>query len=132
MSVQMKRPSGRKKGGSGTTSTGSIYIITSTNNTKITVTDQNGRVVAWSSGGKIGLKNTKKSTPDAAERAAKDAAGRVKLKGMSTVKIKFKGYGPGREGALRGIMASGISVSQIEDITPIKHGGNRERAEKRN
>ena len=126
------RSRSKKRAGGSTTSTGCIYIKTSHNNTLITVTDQNGRVVAWSSGGKTGLKNTKKSTPEAAERAAKDAATRVKAKGMSTVNIKFKGYGPGREGALRGIYSTGMTISYIEDITPIPHGGNRAPKEKRN
>ncbi len=94
--------------------------------------DQNGRLVTWSSGGRVGFKNSKKSTPEAAERAGKDATERAKNRGMSSVKIKFKGYGPGRESALKGIQTTGVTVTQIEDVTPIKHGGNRDRKEKRN
>ncbi|MDC3181278.1 30S ribosomal protein S11, partial [Gammaproteobacteria bacterium] len=105
-----------------TTSTGCVYVVTSRNNTKITIVDQNGRLVTWSSGGKVGFKNTKKSTPEAAERASRDATERAKNRGMSSVKIKFKGYGPGRESALKGLQATGITVTQIEDVTPLKHG----------
>ena len=115
-----------------TTSAGCFYVICTYNNTKITATNQNGRVVAWSSGGKIGYKNAKKSTTDAAERAAKDLSNRVKAMGMSSIAIKFKGYGPGREGAVRGIVSSGLTVSSLEDITPTAHNGTRKKKQQRN
>ena len=118
-----------KKGN--TTSAGRFHVICTFNNTKITATDQNGRVIAWSSGGKF-YSNARKSTSDAAERAAKDLSARVKSMGMSMISIVFKGYGPGRVGVVRGIVASGLSVSTLEDGTPTAHNGPRRRKKKRN
>jgi small subunit ribosomal protein S11 len=95
------------------------------NNTIVTFTDLDGKVLGWSSAGAAGFKGTRKSTPYAAKVAAETAAGKVKPYGIETVSVEIKGLGPGREQAMRGLQAAGLNIDAIIDVTPIAHGGCR-------
>ncbi len=104
---------------------GVVNIRATFNNTIITISDNSGNVVAWSSGGTKGFKGTRKGTPFAAQMAAEDVAKKASSVGMKSVSVYVKGPGPGREPAIRSIQASGLKVTFIRDITPIPHNGCR-------
>lgn len=104
---------------------GEAYIQSSFNNTIITITDPQGNVVAWSSGGVVGFKGSRKSTPFAAQLAAENAARKAIENGMKTVDVFIKGPGAGREAALRALQSAGLKIHLIRDITPIPHNGCR-------
>jgi len=105
--------------------TGIIHIQSTFNNTLITVTDNDGNVVATSSAGRQGFKGSRKSTPFAAQLAAKDALKQAMEQGMRTAEVRVKGPGVGREAALRALQMDGFSVTLIRDVTPIPHNGCR-------
>lgn len=102
-----------------------VCIHAGENNTIVTFTDPQGNVVGWSSSGSAGFKGTRKSTPYAAKVAAETASLKVKPLGIQTVDVLVKGIGPGREQAIRGLQAAGLSIESIVDVTPIPHGGCR-------
>ncbi|MEQ9620257.1 MAG: 30S ribosomal protein S11 [Deltaproteobacteria bacterium] len=104
---------------------GVVNIQATFNNTIITISDNSGNVIAWSSGGTKGFKGTRKGTPFAAQIAAEDAAKKAASVGMKSVSVYVKGPGPGREPAIRSIQASGLKVTYIRDVTPIPHNGCR-------
>jgi len=104
---------------------GGVYIQSSFNNTIITITDPRGNVVSWSSGGVVGFKGSRKSTPFAAQLAAENAAKKAIENGMKTVDVYVKGPGAGREAALRALQSVGLKVHLIKDVTPIPHNGCR-------
>jgi len=104
---------------------GEAYIQSSFNNTIITITDPQGNVVAWSSGGVVGFKGSRKSTPFAAQLAAENAAKKAIENGMKTVDVFIKVPGAGREAALRALQSAGLKIHLIRDITPIPHNGCR-------
>jgi len=105
---------------------GRIYIQSTFNNTIITVTDPNGNTLAWASGGTVGFKGARKSTPYAAQLAANQITQRVMNDfQMREVDLFVKGPGPGREAAIRTIQGAGLLVRSISDITPIPHNGCR-------
>ncbi len=104
---------------------GQVYIQSSFNNTIITITDPQGNVVSWSSGGVVGFKGSRKSTPFAAQLAAENAARKALENGMKTVDVFVKGPGAGREAALRALQSTGLKVHLIRDVTPIPHNGCR-------
>lgn len=104
---------------------GSAYIHSSFNNTIVTITDPQGNVIAWSSGGVVGFKGSRKSTPFAAQLAAEDAAKKAMEHGVKTVDVFIKGPGAGREAALRALQSAGLKIHMIKDITPIPHDGCR-------
>ncbi|AWN22104.1 30S ribosomal protein S11 [Deinococcus irradiatisoli] len=106
-------------------SAGRAYIHASYNNTIVTITDVEGNSVAWSSGGTIGYKGSKKGTPYAAQLAAADAVKKAQGFGMNIVDVVVRGSGSGREQAIRAIQASGIEVKSIMDDTPVPHNGCR-------
>ncbi len=111
---------------------GVAHIQATFNNTIITITDPMGNVIAWSSGGRAGFKGTKKSTPYAAQLAAKDAAKRaMDIAGMREVDVRVKGPGSGREAAIRALYAAGLRIRSIKDVTPIPHDGCRPRKRRR-
>jgi small subunit ribosomal protein S11 len=91
----------------------------------ITITDQNGNVLAWSSSGSKGFKGSRKSTPFAAQIAAEDAAKKAQEHGVRNIEDYVKGPGSGRESALRALQSVGFSISFIRDVTPIPHNGCR-------
>ncbi|MSR87015.1 30S ribosomal protein S11 [Candidatus Peribacteria bacterium] len=102
-----------------------VCIHAGENNTIVTFTDLDGKVLGWSSSGAAGFKGTRKSTPYAAKIAAETAASKVKPYGIETVSVEIKGLGPGREQSIRGLQAAGLSIDTIVDVTPIAHGGCR-------
>ncbi len=102
-----------------------VHIHSTFNNTIVTVTNKDGDIICWSSGGKIGYKGTKKSTPYAATLAAQDAGKEAYDLGVRKVEIRVKGVGPGREAAIRGIASTGLEIVKIADVTPIPHNGCR-------
>ncbi|HNQ63846.1 MAG TPA: 30S ribosomal protein S11 [Syntrophorhabdaceae bacterium] len=104
---------------------GSAFIQSSFNNTIISITDPQGNVVAWSSGGVAGFKGSRKSTPFAAQIAAENAAKKAMENGMKTVDVFIKGPGAGREAALRALQSAGLKIHLIRDVTPIPHNGCR-------
>ena len=106
-------------------SLGAAYIQATFNNTIVTITDQNGNVVAWSSAGAQGFKGSKKRTPYAAQVASTAAAKRALDFGMRQVDVYVKGPGGGRESAIRAIQLAGININKIKDVTRIPHNGCR-------
>jgi small subunit ribosomal protein S11 len=111
--------------------TGVVHIISTFNNTIVTVTDVAGNVLSWSSSGRRGFKGSRKSTPFAAQMAAEDAARRAQEHGVKTVSVRVKGPGAGREAAMRALGTVGFRVTSIRDVTPIPHNGCRPRKRRR-
>ena len=104
---------------------GIAHIQATFNNTIVTISDMDGNVVAWSSGGALGFKGSRKSTPFAAQMVAKDCANKAMEHGLKLVDVHVKGPGAGRESAIRALQASGLEVKSIKDVTPIPHNGCR-------
>jgi small subunit ribosomal protein S11 len=104
---------------------GIAHIKSSFNNTIVTISDQQGNVLAWASAGNVGFKGSRKSTPFAAQLAAETAARRAMEHGVRRVDVVVKGPGSGRETAIRSIQNTGIEVLGIKDVTPIPHNGCR-------
>ncbi len=104
---------------------GVAHIKSSFNNTIIAISDQEGRVLAWSSAGNVGFKGSRKSTPFAAQMAAEAAARRAMEHGVRKVDVQVKGPGSGRETAIRSLQNAGIEVTGIKDVTPVPHNGCR-------
>jgi small subunit ribosomal protein S11 len=107
------------------TESGKVFIMATFNNTLITVTNEKGETVSWSSAGASGFKGARKSTPYAATTAMENAAKKALDRGIRSVEVYVKGPGAGRDAALRAIKAAGLSISLIADITPIPHNGPR-------
>ena len=112
-------------------SSGVVHVNASFNNTMITITDEQGNAISWSSAGGMGFKGSRKSTPYAAQLAAEDAAKKAIDHGMQTVNVEVRGPGSGRESALRALQSAGLTVSMIRDVTPIPHNGCRPRKRRR-
>jgi len=113
-------------------SSGKIYISASFNNTIVTVTDNSGKTLNWSSSGHSGFKGTRKSTPFAATTAVEKVLSKTRSEnGISEVDVFVKGPGPGRDASLRAIRASGIKIRMIADTTPIPHNGPRPKKKRR-
>ena len=105
---------------------GVVCVSASFNNTQITITDPDGRVVCTSSAGSIGFKGSRKGTPYAAQQASLTAASGARDQfGMKSVEVKVKGPGSGRESAVRALAAAGLHIVAIRDVTPIPHNGCR-------
>ena len=104
---------------------GKAYVNASFNNLIVTLTNNGGQVISWSSAGKMGFKGSKKNTPYAAQMAAQDASKVAYDLGLRKVKVYIKGPGAGRESAIRTIHTAGIEVTEIVDITPLPHNGCR-------
>jgi small subunit ribosomal protein S11 len=101
------------------------HIKSSFNNTIVTITDQQGNVIVWSSAGHVNFKGSRKGTPFAAQVAAEDCARRAQDQGVKRVDIWVRGPGSGRETAMRAVQASGLDVVSIRDVTPLAHNGCR-------
>ena len=108
-----------------------IYVSASFNNTLVSICDNGGDVISWSSSGASGFKGTRKSTPYAATVALESSIKKAREKGVSEVEIYVKGPGPGRDAALRAIKASGVKIALIADVTPIPHNGPRPKKKRR-
>lgn len=104
---------------------GVAHVNASFNNTIVTITDNNGNTVAWSSSGSHGFKGSRKSTPYAAQVAAESAGQKAAEHGMKTIEILVKGPGAGRESALRALQTVGFTITSIKDVTPVPHNGCR-------
>ena len=104
---------------------GHAFIHSSFNNTIVTLTDESGRVLSSSSGGAVGFKGTRKSTPYAASKAAEDAVAKSMKYGLREVDAFIKGPGPGRQMAVKTLRSAGLKVTALTDITPIPHNGCR-------
>ena len=120
-----KKKAFKKRGEKRVVHHGLVHIHASFNNTQITITDQEGNVIAWSSAGGIGFKGSRKGTPFAATQAAISAGNAAKAVGMRTLEVRVKGPGSGRESAIRALQTIGIEVKSIRDVTPIPHNGCR-------
>ena len=121
-----KRKVTRKKVAKKNIAKGVVYITATFNNTSVTVTDDMGNVIAWSTAGTLGFKGSKKSTPFAAQAAVEDAMEKAMVHGIKEVGIKVQGPGSGRETAVKAVGAiEGIRVSFMKDVTPLPHNGCR-------
>ncbi len=121
---QGKRTRGRRRERKSVPS-GRAYIQSTFNNTIITLTDPKGNVIAWGSSGSAGFKGSRKSTPYAAQLAARDAVRKAMEHGLRQVEVYVKGPGSGREAAIRSLQSSGLYITSITDVTPIPHNGCR-------
>ena len=110
---------------------GVAHVVSSFNNTIITITDENGNTLAWSSAGQKGFKGSRKSTPFAAQVAAEDVGTKAKEFGLKSLRIEVSGPGSGRESALRSLQTVGYIITSIKDVTPIPHNGCRPRKRRR-
>ena len=104
---------------------GVAHIYSTFNNTILCISDRGGNVLSWSSGGNVGFKGTRKSTPFAAQISAQQVAKGAQDHGVREIDVIVKGPGPGRESAIRSLQAAGLQVNLIKDTTPIPHNGCR-------
>ena len=110
---------------------GVAHVVSSFNNTIISISDENGNVLAWSSAGHKGFKGSRKSTPFAAQIAAEDVGNKAKDYGLKNLRVEVSGPGSGRESALRSLQSVGYIITSIKDVTPIPHNGCRPRKRRR-
>ena len=110
---------------------GRVYVMATFNNTVVTITNEKGDVVSWSSSGARGFKGTRKSTPYAATLAVEDAVKKAIQKGIKEVAVFVSGPGAGRDASLRAIKSAGLSIISISDVTPIPHNGPRPKSRRR-
>ena len=110
---------------------GVVHVNASFNNTVVTITDEQGNAISWSTSGHMGFRGSRKSTPFAAQMAAEDAAKKAMEHGLKNVDVQVRGPGSGRESALRALQAAGLTVTTIRDVTPIPHNGCRPRKRRR-
>ena len=110
---------------------GIAYVYSTFNNTIISIADESGNVIAWSSAGAKGFKGSRKSTPYAAQVAADDAGGKAFEQGLRILSVEVKGPGSGRETALRAFQSKGFKITAIKDTTPMPHNGTRQPKKRR-
>ena len=120
-----KKPQKKKVKQKRVISSGIAFVNSTFNNTIISIADEQGNVVAWSSAGAKGFKGSRKSTPYAAQVAADDAGGKAYDQGLRTLSVQVKGPGSGRETALRALQSRGFKIISIKDTTPFPHNGSR-------
>ena len=126
--IKVKKPKAKVKRN---ISSGIAFVNATFNNTIVTISDDNGNVIAWSSAGSKGFKGSRKSTPFAAQVAAEDVGNRAKEFGLKNLKVEVSGPGSGRESALRSLQSIGYNITSIKDVTPIPHNGCRPRKRRR-
>ncbi len=114
-----------KAKGSKNVTSGIVHVVSTFNNTLVTVTDLKGNVIGWSSAGKMGFKGSRKSTAYAAQMVSQDACRQAMGHGLREVEVRVKGPGSGRESAVRAVQALGVEVLAIKDVTPVPHNGCR-------
>jgi small subunit ribosomal protein S11 len=114
-----------KAKGSKNVHSGIAHVLATFNNTIVTITDLNGKVIGWSSAGKVGFKGSRKSTAYAAQMVAQDASRQAMGHGLKEVEVRVKGPGAGRESAVRALQAIGLDLTVIRDVTPVPHNGCR-------
>ena len=110
---------------------GIVHVQSTFNNTVVTITDEMGNTIGWSSAGKLGFKGSRKSTAYAAQVVSQDACRQAMSHGLKSAEVRVKGPGAGRESAVRAIQTLGIDISLIEDVTPIPHNGCRPKKARR-
>ena len=121
----MANPKTKKKKKTKVDPEGIGFVKATFNNTIVTLTDKFGNTISWCSSGALGFKGSRKSTPFAATEAAKKAAEDAMALGLSSIEVRVKGPGGGREAAIRSLRAAGLNVTAIMDVTPIPHNGCR-------
>ncbi len=121
----------RKAKGSKNVTSGVANVLASFNNTIVSITDQKGQVIAWSSAGKCNFRGSRKSTAYAAQVVAQDAARNAMAHGLKDIVIRVSGPGLGRDSAIRALQAIGLEIVSIVDVTPIPHNGCRPRKRRR-
>ena len=114
-----------KAKGSKNVHSGIAHVLSTFNNTIVTITDMKGNVIGWSSAGKVGFKGSRKSTAYAAQMVAQDASRQAMGHGLKEVEVLVKGPGAGRESAVRALQAVGLDLTVIRDVTPVPHNGCR-------
>ncbi|MBI3485766.1 30S ribosomal protein S11 [Candidatus Daviesbacteria bacterium] len=112
-------------------STGRVYVTATFNNTLVTLTDNMGNTLAWSSSGASGFKGARKATPFAAITAVETVAQKAKAVGMNSAEVFIKGPGPGRDAAIRALRNAGLNITMIADVTPMPHNGPRAKKRRR-
>jgi small subunit ribosomal protein S11 len=120
-----EKPKIVKAKGSKNVHTGIAHVLSTFNNTIVTITDLTGKVIGWSSAGKVGFKGSRKSTAYAAQLVAQDASRQAMGHGLKEVEVRVKGPGAGRESAVRALQAIGLDLTVIRDVTPVPHNGCR-------
>ena len=123
--VQKEAPVKKKKKIKRNITSGIAYVYSTFNNTIISIADENGNVISWSSAGTKGFKGSRKSTPYAAQVAADDSGGKAFEQGLRVLSVRVKGPGSGRETALRSLQSTGFKITSIIDTTPMPHNGVR-------
>jgi small subunit ribosomal protein S11 len=122
---ELDKPKIVKAKGSKNVHSGIAHVLATFNNTIVTITDQKGNVIGWSSAGKVGFKGSRKSTAYAAQMVAQDASRQAMGHGLKEVEVLVKGPGAGRESAVRALQAIGLDLTVIRDVTPVPHNGCR-------
>jgi len=120
-----EKPKIVKAKGSKNVHSGIAHVLSTFNNTILTITDLTGKVIGWSSAGKVGFKGSRKSTAYAAQLVAQDASRQAMGHGLKEVEVRVKGPGAGRESAVRALQAIGLDLTVIRDVTPVPHNGCR-------
>lgn len=123
--LSVSKGKGKKKKSWHNVTNGRVYIQSSFNNTIVSITDERGNVLVWSTAGSCGFKGTKKGTPFAAQITSDTAARKVREGGVRNVSVFVRGPGSGRETAIRALQSAGLNVTSIRDVTPIPHNGCR-------
>jgi len=121
----IEKPKIVKAKGSKNVHSGIAHVLSTFNNTIVTITDMKGNVIGWSSAGKVGFKGSRKSTAYAAQMVAQDASRQAMGHGLKEVEVLVKGPGAGRESAVRALQAIGLDLTVIRDVTPVPHNGCR-------
>ena len=121
----VEKPKIVKAKGSKNVHSGIAHVLSTFNNTIVTITDLTGKVIGWSSAGKVGFKGSRKSTAYAAQLVAQDASRQAMGHGLKEVEVRVKGPGAGRESAVRALQAIGLDLTVIRDVTPVPHNGCR-------
>ena len=129
--MQKKTKTKKRKKITRKVSSGKIYVHATFNNTIVTVTDTDGKILCWSSPGTVGFKGSRKSTPFAANVAAKDVVRKARAHGIRDVEVFLKGPGSGKESAVRSIRSEGLTIRTIMDMTPTPHNGCRPKKRRR-
>jgi small subunit ribosomal protein S11 len=122
---EVEKPKVVKAKGSKNVHSGIAHVLSTFNNTIVTITDMTGKVIGWSSAGKVGFKGSRKSTAYAAQMVAQDASRQAMGHGLKEVEVRVKGPGAGRESAVRALQAIGLDLTVIRDVTPVPHNGCR-------